>query len=212
MIIKFVVYFIHFYSLLLTLIMIIFIILIIFFFISLNLVEYLPFLICWTIFIWTTINIYFYGSNKILSLIQMASLILILILNISDVTMMFIIPLSKDKISFFYEFPSEIIYGEFETKEIKLNRFDDFKDFFKNELTNWNNYVGYFSINYKGQAVFIIITEFFLFNKYSSVDILESYMEENVIHQESFIVQNFKDKYNREDIRITLYYSKFEII
>jgi hypothetical protein len=49
---------------------------------------------------------------------------------------MFILPLSKDKISLLYNFPSEISYGEFQNKEYKLNRSDDFKDFFKNELTN----------------------------------------------------------------------------
>lgn len=101
---------------------------------------------------------------------------------------------------------------ELKWKEVKLNWFDDFKENLGNELTNYDNYVGTFTINYKDSAVYLTITEFFLFNKYSNWDIIENYMEANLIYQESLILENFKNKYNREEVRITLYYTKFEII
>lgn len=143
--------------------------------------------------------------------LSLFSILILLYLNTDELiySISFIMPLSKDKISLLYNFPSEITYGEFETKEIKLNSSNDL---FKNNLTDHDNYVGYFTINYQNHAVFITISEFFLFNKYSNSEILENYIEANVIYQESLIEQTFKNKYNREAIRITLYYSKFEII
>jgi hypothetical protein len=120
---------------------------------------------------------------KFIRIFSVFIIFFILYFNInSESALLFIIPLSKSKISLLYDFPSEIKFNDFSEKTIKL---EEINSFIQNELSGIDNYAGYVTISYSGYGTYISISEFILFNKYSNSNIIENYIESILIYQES---------------------------
>lgn len=147
---------------------------------------------------------------RIIRFMSIVLIFAILYYNSKDLySWMFIIPLSKDKISLYENLPHKFDFDENNFKKWKFNEDSKIEDFLKT-LNNEDNFVCFLETYYRGDIYYLAFSELFLFNKFSNHKIIEDYIS-STINDQLYLMNLDPMNFKAKKLKLVLHYTKLKM-